>query len=95
MATVILHVVDCNAQFIGQGPLLADGTVHNLFITWYGPGPEGNPFLTDHAAAPDVVHQDVTMDTIKRDLVLLGNPEDIEDSAGPWGVQDFYRVIRS
>jgi hypothetical protein len=48
MATVILGVSGRNAQFIGQGPLLADGTVHNLFVTWFGPGPEGNPFLTDH-----------------------------------------------
>lgn len=98
MATAILHVVNCNAQFIGQGPLLANGTVHNLFITWYGPGAPtapNNPFLSDHAAAPDVIHQDVTMDTIRRDLILLGNPEEIEDSAGPWGSGDFFRVIRS
>src|SRR4051812_40666635 len=50
MATVILAVSGRNAQFIGQGPLLADGTVHNLFVTWFGPGPDGNPFLADHRA---------------------------------------------
>ena len=96
MATVILAVDGRNAQFIGQGPLLADGTVHNLFVTWFGPGrAEGNPFLDDHAAAPDTKLQPVSMDTLKRDLVFLGNPEEIEDSTGQWSETDFYRVIRS
>jgi hypothetical protein len=94
MATAILHVPGWNAQFIGQGPLLADGTVHNLFITWFGPGPE-SPFLSDHAAAPDVVHQDVTLETMARDLILLGNPEEIQDATGEWTASDFFRVIRS
>jgi N-acetylmuramoyl-L-alanine amidase len=94
MATVILAVQGRNAQFIGQGPLLADGTVHNLFVTWYGPGPEGNPFLSDHAGAPDTKVQPVNMETLKRDIVLLGDPEAIEDSTGRWSANDFYRVVR-
>jgi len=95
MATVILAVEGRNAQFIGQGPLLADGNVHNLFVTWFGPGPDGNPFLTDHRAAPDTRIQPITMETLKRDIVFLGNPEEMNDSTGPWRAEDFYRVIRS
>ena len=95
MATVILAVEGRNAQFIGQGPLLADGTVHNLFVTWFGPGPDGNPFLTDHRAAPDTKIQPISMDTLKRDIVLLGNPEEIDDSTGRWSTENFYRVVRS
>lgn len=95
MATVILAVEGRNAQFIGQGPLLADGTVHNLFVTWFGPGPDGNPFLTDHRGAPDTKLQPISMDTLKRDIVLLGNPEEIDDSTGRWSTENFYRVIRS
>lgn len=95
MATVILAVSGRNAQFIGQGPLLADGTVHNLFVTWFGPGPDGNPFLADHRAAPDTKIQPVSMETLRRDIVLLGNPEEIEDSTGRWSAENFYRCIRS
>lgn len=95
MATSILHVPGRNAQFIGQGTKLADGSVHCLLVTWFGPGPEGNPFLSDHAAAPDIVHQDTLLSTLQRDIVFLGNPEEINDSTGPWRAEDFYRVIRS
>jgi len=94
MATVILAVEGRNAQFIGQGPLLADGNVHNLFVTWFGPGPDSD-FLNDHRAAPDTRIQPITMETLKRDIVFLGNPEEMNDSTGPWRAEDFYRVIRS
>jgi hypothetical protein len=93
-ATAILQIPGRNAQFIGQGPLLADGSVHCLFVTWYGPGPTDNPFLSDHAAAPDVVHQVTSLDTLKRDIVLLGDPAEINDSTGIWTGDEFYRVIR-
>jgi hypothetical protein len=95
MATAILHVSGRNAQFIGQGAKLADGSVHCLLVTWFGPGPEGNPFLDDHRSAPDTIHQDTLPDTLKRDIVFLGNPEEINDSTGRWSETDFYRVIRS
>lgn len=94
MATVILAVEGRNAQFVAQGPLLADGSVHCLFITWFGPGPDSD-FLSDHRAAPDTRVQPTLMSTLKRDLILLGNPEDIDDSTGRWSEGDFYRVIRS
>lgn len=99
MATAILHVPGRHAQFISQGPLLADGSVHCVFATWFGPGDFGpgqsNPFVDDHSAAPDTVHQDTLATTLQRDIVLLGNPEEIIDSTGGWRAEDFYRVIRS
>jgi len=94
MATVILAIEGRNAQFIGQGPLLADGTVHNLFVTWFGPGPDSD-FLNDHRNAPDTRVQPTLMETLRRDIILLGNPEEIEDSTGRWSENNFYRCIRS
>jgi hypothetical protein len=94
MATVILAVEGRNAQFIGQGPLLADGSVHNLFVTWFGPGPDSD-FLNDHRGAPDTRVQATLASTLKRDIIFLGNPEEIQDSTGGWSAADFYRVIRS
>jgi hypothetical protein len=93
MATAILHIEGRHAQFIAQGPLLADGSVHCLFATWFGPGE--SLFFQDHSAAPDIVHQPTLPGTLARDIVLLGNPEDIDDSTGRWSETDFYRVIRS
>lgn len=93
MATAILHVPGRHAQFISTGTLLADGTVHCVYASWFGPGESA--FFSDHSGAPDIVHQDTAPDTLKRDIIFLGNPEDIDDSTGGWGNGDFYRVIRS
>jgi hypothetical protein len=91
MATAIMHIAGRNAQFIAQGPRLPDGSVHCLFATWFGPG--GTTFYDDHAAAPDVVHQDTAPATLQRDIVFLGDPAAIEDSTGRWSAADFYRVV--
>lgn len=93
MATAILHIEGRHAQFIGSGSLNPDGSVHCLLITWLGPG--GAPFVDDHSSDPGIVHQPTLPGTLARDLVFLGNPEDINDSTGAWRAEDFYRVIRS
>ena len=43
------------------------------------PAPKATRSSPTTRPRPDVIHQDVTMETIRRDLVLLGNPEEIED----------------
>lgn len=94
LATAILQVQGRNAQFIGTGTKMPDGSVHCVCVTWYGPGPEGNPFLTDHAAAGDTVHQPTSVETVQRDLVLVGcYPEDIQDSTHSWTAGDFAHAI--
>lgn len=95
MATAILQIPGRNAQFIGQGPLNADG-VHCLLITWYGPGPvdANHPFLTDHAAAADTRIQQTSVETLKRDCVLVGcYPQDIQDDGYNWTSADFAHAI--
>ena len=92
MATAILHIEGRTAQFIGQGSLNADGSVHLLWISWLGPGP--SLFVDDHSGDPRVVHQDTLPGTLSRDLIFLGNPDDINDGMYDWTDADFYRVIR-
>lgn len=92
LATARITVEGRNAQFYGTGTLLPDGSVHCVVVTWSGPGEES--FHQDHSAAPDVVHQHYMPETLQRDLVLIGNPAEIQDSLHSWNDGDFYRVVK-
>lgn len=97
MATCIMVSAEHNAQFIGTGTLLADGTVHVVFATWFGPGEPtwpNNPFLANHSGAPDIVVQSTNAETFRDCIVLLGDPTEIDDSKHNWTEADFYRVVR-
>lgn len=89
MATAHITVEGRYAQFYGVGTKLADGSVHCLEVVWSGPAEAGavdNAFMRAHNAAPDIVEQHYTLDTM-RGLVLNGcAASQIVDNAAPGGV---------
>lgn len=99
MATAHVTVEGRYAEFIGQGPLLSDGSVHLVEVRWTGPGPltaDNNPWAYDHISAADTVPQHYALGTFQRDLILVGHqPEEIEDALAPdghWARGDFARI---
>lgn len=90
LATARITVEGRNAQFYGTGTLMPDGSVHCVLVTWSGPGDQS--FHQDHSTASDVVEQHYTPETLQRDLVLVGDPADIQDSLHEWSPADFFRV---
>jgi hypothetical protein len=98
MATAHITVEGRYAQFYGTGTLGPDGNVHCLMVTWSGPpdpGAPDNAFMRAHGAAPDVVDQHYSLETM-RGLVLVGcAPEQITDDRAPgghWSAADFKPV---
>lgn len=90
MATARLIVPGRNAEFFATGERLPDGSVHCVQIVWSRPG--GSPFYEDHKGAPNVIVQPTSIETLKRDLILVGNPADIQDSTHTWTAADFAGV---
>lgn len=93
MATAHITIEGRHAEFYGTGTLQPDGNVDVIFITWSGSGDDpNNHFIGDHNASPVIVPQHYSPDTLKRDLVLIGDPSEIQDNAWTWSRGDFFRT---
>jgi hypothetical protein len=98
MTTVHITVANQErfAEFWTVASLNPAGEPHCLFVTWSGPGgTEQQAFADDHGSDSKVVHVSYSLETFRRDLILLGDPTQIEDMRAPggrWSASDFYAV---
>lgn len=94
MATVRVHVAGRFAEFWTQCPIV-NGQPDILWLLWSGPGGSNYDRFAVNHGANGVVEIITNLDVLRANIMLIGDPTQIEDSQAPgghWSTDDFFRV---